>query len=104
MSHDLTKLKRPYYLNDCDCRRVGYCVVCRSKWGLKLRNKYTRKDRDEFNSIARIKYATMTEEESIAHKLKKHNEYKRISPEKKAEKNTRKREQYRIMKNKEVEQ
>ena len=74
-------LKKPYYLNDCNCGQTSICKVCRSKYQRKLRDNYTDEDRKQLNEVAKLQYANSTPKqmERIKYRHKKY--FKKLTPE-----------------------
>ena len=74
MARDLSKLKRPYYLNRCGCGKIGSCKICMSKYQRKARLALTSEDRAQINTVSRSFYENRSPE-AIEIQRQKYSEY-----------------------------
>lgn len=79
-------LKKPLYLNECACRKIHMCSVCRSKYNKQIRDNFTEEDRKQLREYAKLLRENMTEKEKEARREKQRNYNRNLTEQQKANK------------------
>lgn len=93
-------LKKPLYLNECDCKNLVNCKVCRSKYNKKAREYITEAERVDLRAYANLRYANRSDEEIARARKIRMEKYRNRTPEQIEKKAARRRELARIKREK----